>query len=118
MKQATGLLKTITGVQGVRAAVLASGDGFAMEAEIRDSSIDPELTAVLTRDAVAAARKMFSELDQSQFIQGIYEYTKGTILFANLPGGAYLVILASKDAEKAKVWNGVASNFKDLLKVL
>jgi predicted regulator of Ras-like GTPase activity (Roadblock/LC7/MglB family) len=118
MKQATELLRKINDVQGVRAAILAGGDGFVIEAEILDDGIDPETTAVITRDAVAAARKMFSELDRSQFIQCLFEHTKGTVLFANLPGDAYLVVFASKDANKARVWNSVVSNFRDLLKVV
>lgn len=118
MKQATDILKRIADNQGVRAAVLTSGDGFAMEKEIRDSSIDGDFLAVISRDVVAAARKMFFELDKGQFMQGVFEYSNGVVLFANLPRGAYLVVIASKNVNKAQIWNSVAGNFRGLLEVI
>ncbi len=94
MKQASNLLKKIADNQNIRAVVLTDGDGFTMEKEIRDSSIDADLLAVISRDMVAAARKMFFELDKGQLMQGVIEYSNGVVLFANLPRGAYLVVLA------------------------
>jgi len=118
MKQANELLIKIAETRGVRAVILANGDGFAMENEIRDRNIDTDLLAVISRDVVAAARKMFYELDNGQLIQGVFEYTNGVILFANLPRGVYLIILASNKVNKAQIWDSVAGNFRGLLKTV
>jgi predicted regulator of Ras-like GTPase activity (Roadblock/LC7/MglB family) len=118
MKQASDLLKKIADNQNVRAVVLTDGDGFAMEKEIRDNNIDADFLAVISRDMVAAARKMFFELDKGQFMQGVIEYSNGVVLFTNLPRGAYLVVLTSKNANKAKVWDSIAGNFRGLLEII
>ena len=118
MKQANDLLKKIAESKNIRAVVLTTGDGFAMEKEIRDKSLDSDLLAVISRDVVVAARKMFFELDKGQFIQGVFEYTNGVVLFANLPRETYLIVLASKNVNKAQVWDSVAGNFRGLLEVI
>ena len=118
MKQASDLLSIIADNHGVRAVVLTSGDGFAMEKDIRDDNLNADYVAVISRDVVEAARKMFFELDKSQFVQGVIEYANGVVLFANLPRGTYLIVIASKELNKAQIWDCVARNFQGLLKVI
>lgn len=118
MKQAQAVLSKIAGVEGVRAVLLVSGDGFPLETVIGAGSLPADEVAAIARDATAAARKLVEELDQGQLIQGLLEYSKGAVLFTNLPLGMTLIVVARKGVNKAALWNATASNFREILKAL
>ncbi len=98
--------------------MLVSGDGFPLEAVTNDASLVTEEVAALARDGAAAARRMVAELDEGQFIQGIIEYSKGTVLFTNLPLQMTLVLVGARGADKGALWNAAAANFREVVSAL
>jgi predicted regulator of Ras-like GTPase activity (Roadblock/LC7/MglB family) len=118
MKKAKEVLAKLAAVEGVRAAVLVSGDGFPLEAAVRDAALAPDELAAVARDGVAAVRRMVAELGQGQFIQGVLESAQGSILFTNLPAQLTLVLVAARGANKAALWNAAAAHFADVMAAL
>jgi len=118
VKKALDVLNKIAALDGVRAVVIVSGDGFPLESIIRDSAFDADELAALARDGAAAARDMVGNLDGGQFVQGVFEYSKGSIVMTNLPLRMTLVIVAAKGSNKAALWNAAASLFPEVLKIL
>jgi predicted regulator of Ras-like GTPase activity (Roadblock/LC7/MglB family) len=105
-------------VEGVRAAVLVTGDGMPLEYVVKDAALNPEEVAALLRDGVAALRRMLAELEQGQLVQGVLEYSKGTVLFTNLPLNMTLALVAARGANKAELWNATATHFPEVLAAL
>ena len=66
MKKATEVLKKIAALDGVRAVVLVSGDGFPLESVIKDEALNAEEVAALARDGAPAAPEMVGEIEQGQ----------------------------------------------------
>ena len=118
MKKALEILNKFAAVDGVRAVLIVSGDGFPLESVISDDSLDAEELAALARDGAAAAREMVENLDGGQFVQGVFEYSKGSVLLTNLPLRMTLAIVAAKGSNKAALWNAAASLFPEVLRVL
>jgi len=56
VKRAMEVLDKIAALDGVRAVVLVSGDGFPLESVIKDDALNAEEVAALARDGAAAAR--------------------------------------------------------------
>ena len=118
MKKATEVLKKIAALDGVRAVVLVSGDGFPLESVIKDEALDAEEVAALARDGAAAAREMVEEMEQGQFVQGVFEYSKGTILLTNLPLRMTMAVVMSRGGNKAALWNAAATAFPEVVRAL
>lgn len=118
MKKATEVLNKLAAVEGVRAAVLVAGDGFPLEAVVKDEALSADEVAALVCDGVGAIRGMLSELEGGQFVQGVLEYSKGSLLLTNLPLKMTLVLIAARSANKARLWDAVAANFKEILAAL
>ena len=118
MKKATEVLKKIAALDGVRAVVLVSGDGFPLESVIKDEALNAEEVAALARDGAAAAREMVEEMEQGQFVQGVFEYSKGTILLPNLPLRMTLAVVMSRGGNKAALWNAAATAFPEVVRAL
>jgi predicted regulator of Ras-like GTPase activity (Roadblock/LC7/MglB family) len=118
VKKALEILNKFAAVDGVRAVVLVSGDGFPLESVISDDALDADEVAALARDGAAAARDMVENLDGGQFVQGVLEYSKGSVLLTNLPLRMTLVTVAAKGSNKAALWNAAASLFPEVLKIL
>ena len=118
MKKATEVLKKIAALDGVRAVVLVSGDGFPLESVIKDEALDAEAVAALARDGAAAAREMVEEMEQVQFVQGVFEYSKGTILLTNLPLRMTMAVVMSRGGNKAALWNAAATAFPEVVRAL
>lgn len=118
MKKALDILNKFAAVDGVRAVLIVSGDGFPLESVISDDALDAEELAALARDGAAAAREMVENLDGGQFVQGVFEYSKGSVLLTNLPLQMTLAIVAAKGSNKAALWNAAASLFPEVLRVL
>jgi len=118
MKKAFEVLNKLAAVEGVRAAVLVAGDGFPLEAVVKDETLRTEEVAALTCDGVGAIRSMLAELEGGQFVQGVLEYSKGAVLITNLPLKMTLVLIASRSANKARLWDAVAANFKEVMAAL
>ncbi|UCH78901.1 MAG: roadblock/LC7 domain-containing protein [Candidatus Coatesbacteria bacterium] len=118
MKKATDVLDKIAGTAGVRAVMLISGDGLPLEAVVKDDTLRAEEVAALARDAAAAARDMVYELEEGQFVQGIFEYSKGVVLLTNLPLRMTLAVITSPEANKAQLWNTAAALFPEVVRAL
>ena len=118
MKKAEEILGKLAALEGVRAVILVSGDGFPMESVIKDDALHADELAAVARDGAAATRQMVAELDGGQFVQGIVEYSKGTVLVTNLPLQISLVLVATRNANKAALWNAAASHFGEVMKAL
>lgn len=118
MKKATEVLNKIAALDGVRAVVLVSGDGFPLESVIKDEALNAEEVAALARDGAAAAREMVEEMEQGQFVQGVFEYSKGTILLTNLPLRMTMAVVMSRRANKAALWNAAATAFPEVVRAL
>lgn len=89
-----------------------------LESVINDASLSAEEMAAACRDGAAASRQMVAELDGGQFIQGVVEYSKGTVLVTNLPLQMALVVVATRQVNKATLWNAVAAHFQEVIKAL
>lgn len=118
MKKATEVLNKIAALDGVRAVVLVSGDGFPLESVIKDEALNAEEVAALARDGAAAAREMVEEMEQGQFVQGVFEYSKGTILLTNLPLRMTMAVVMSRGGNKAALWNAAATAFPEVVRAL
>ena len=118
MKKALDVLNKIAALDGVRAVVIVSGDGFPLESVIRDLAFDADELAALARDGAAAAREMVENLEEGQFVQGVFEYSKGSILLTNLPLRMTLAVVAARGRNKAELWNAAASLFPEVLRAL
>jgi predicted regulator of Ras-like GTPase activity (Roadblock/LC7/MglB family) len=118
MKKAEKVLARFTDIAGVRAAMLASADGLPMESVIRDEGLAADELAALARDVAAVARRTVKELDDGKFVQGLLEYSKGAVLYTNLPMELLLVVVAARNVNKAHLWNAAARNFADVVGVL
>lgn len=118
MKKATEVLNKIAALDGVRAVVLISGDGFPLESVIKDEALKAEEVAALARDGAAAAREMVEEMEQGQFVQGVFEYSKGTILLTNLPLRMTMAVVMSRGGNKAALWNAAATAFPEVIRAL
>jgi len=118
VKKALDVLHRIAGTSGVRAVMLVSGDGLPLEAVVKDDTFDAEEVAALARDAAAAVRDMASGLEEGQFVQGIFEYSKGVVLLTNLPLRMALAVIASREANKAHLWNTAAALFPEVVRAL
>lgn len=118
MKRAMEVLSKIAALDGVRAAVLVSGDGFPLESVIKDDALNPEEVAALARDGAAAARDMVEHMEQGQFVQGILEYSKGAVLLTNLPLRMTLAVVMARGGNKAALWNAAATAFPDVVRAL
>ncbi|HUV86710.1 MAG TPA: roadblock/LC7 domain-containing protein [bacterium] len=118
MKKATEVLNRIATLDGVRAVVLVSGDGFPLESVIRDETLNAEEVAALARDGAAAAREMVNDMEQGQFVQGVFEYSKGAILLTNLPLRMTLAVVMSRGGNKAALWNAAATAFPEVIRAL
>jgi predicted regulator of Ras-like GTPase activity (Roadblock/LC7/MglB family) len=118
VKKTVEVLNKIAAVKGVRAALLVSGDGFPLESVIADDAFDADELAALARDAAAAARDMVENLEGGQFVQGVIEYSKGSILLTNLPLRMTLAVVAAKGSNKAALWNAAAALFPEVLRAL
>ena len=118
MKKAEVVLNKLAALPGVRAVMLVSGDGLPLEAVMRDETLNADELAAIARDGVAATRQMVAEIDGGQFVQGVVEYSKGTVLVTNLPLAMTLIVLATRSVNKADLWNGVAAHFAEVLKAL
>ena len=118
MKKATEVLNKIAALDGVRAVVLVSGDGFPLESVIKDEALNAEEVAALARDGAAAAREMVEEMEQGQFVQGVFEYSKGTILLTNLPLRMTMAVVMSRGGNKAALWNAAATAFPEVIRAL
>jgi predicted regulator of Ras-like GTPase activity (Roadblock/LC7/MglB family) len=118
VKKATEVLNKIAALDGVRAVVLVSGDGFPLESVIRDETLNAEEVAALARDGAAAAREMVNDMEQGQFVQGVFEYSKGAILLTNLPLRMTLAVVMSRGGNKAALWNAAATAFPEVVRAL
>jgi len=118
VKKATEVLNRIATLDGVRAVVLVSGDGFPLESVIRDETLNAEEVAALARDGAAAAREMVNDMEQGQFVQGVFEYSKGAILLTNLPLRMTLAVVMSRGGNKAALWNAAATAFPEVIRAL
>ena len=118
MKKALDVLNKIAALDGVRAVVIVSGDGFPLESVIRDLTLEADELAALARDGAAAAREMVENLEEGQFVQGVFEYSKGSILLTNLPLRMTLAVVAARGSNKAELWNAAASLFPEVLRAL
>jgi len=118
VKKAEDILNKFAALDGVRAALIVSGDGFPLEAVIADDALDADELAALARDGAAAARDMVENLEGGQFVQGVFEYSQGSILLTNLPLRMTLAVVAAKGSNKAALWNAAASLFPEVLRVL
>ena len=118
MKKATEVLSKIAALDGVRAVVLVSGDGFPLESVIKDEALNAEEVAALARDGAAAAREMVEEMEQGQFVQGVFEYSKGTVLLTNLPLRMTMAVVMSRGGNKAALWNAAATAFPEVVRAL
>ncbi len=118
MKKAMEVLNKIAALDGVRAAVLVSGDGFPLESVIKDEALNVDEVAALARDGAAAARDMVESIEQGQFVQGIFEYSKGAILLTNLPLRMTLAVVISRGGNKAALWNAAATAFPEVIRAL
>ncbi len=118
MKRAMEVLNKIAALDGVRAAVIVSGDGFPLESVIKDETLSAEEVAALACDGAAAARDMVQNMEQGQFVQGVFEYSKGAILLTNLPLRMTLAVVISRGGNKAALWNAAATAFPEVIKAL
>jgi predicted regulator of Ras-like GTPase activity (Roadblock/LC7/MglB family) len=118
VKKAMEVLNKIAALDGVRAAVLVSGDGFPLESVIKDEALNVEEVAALARDGAAAAREMAENIEQGQFVQGVFEYSKGAILLTNLPLRMTLAVIMSRGGNKAALWNAAATAFPEVIRAL
>ncbi len=118
MKKAEEVLNKIAALEGVRAVMLVSGDGFPMETVMRDANLNADELAAVARDGVTATRRMVAEIDGGQFIQAVVEYSKGTVLVTNLPLAMTLIVVATRNVNKATLWNGVAAYFAEVVRAL
>jgi len=118
VKKALDVLNRIAAVDGVRAVILVSGDGFALESVVKDDVLNVEEIAALARDGAAAAREMVENIEQGQFVQGVLEYSKGAILLTNLPLRMTLAVIMSRRGNKAAIWNAAAALFPEVVRAL
>ncbi len=118
MKKADKVLAKLAALEGVRAVMLVSGDGLPLESVLHDTSLGAEELAAAARDGAAASRRIVSDLDCGQFVQGVVEYSKGTVLVTNLPFQLALVVVATRNVNKAALWNAVATHFNEVLNAL
>jgi predicted regulator of Ras-like GTPase activity (Roadblock/LC7/MglB family) len=112
------VLQKLAALDGVRAVLIISADGFPLESVINDKTLDADELAALVRDGAAAARGMAEEVDSAQFVQGVFEHSKGSILLTNLPLSMTLAILAGKGGNKPALWNAAATHFPEVIRAL
>jgi len=118
MKKTYEVLHKLAAVEGVRAAVLVSGDGIPLEAVVKDAALDAEMVAASLRDGAGAVRRVLAELDLGQLAQGVIESSQGTVLITNLPLNMTLVLVAARGANKAALWNAAVQHFREVMAAL
>jgi predicted regulator of Ras-like GTPase activity (Roadblock/LC7/MglB family) len=97
----SGLAEVIRGLSsrdGVRAAVLLSADGLAIEHGATDP-VEPETVAALAATLAQHGHRLGEGTRQGELRTAVLEYADGSVVLARVGGGDWLAFLARSDAD-------------------
>jgi len=98
--------------------MVVDNDGFLIESVGDKSSDDIAYIAAIVRDVYHNLKKVTTSYTKSLPIQGIFETTKGSIIFSFFPN-SFTLFGISKDKVKIKdVWNSLAKVYKSIAEIL
>jgi len=98
--------------------IVVDGDGFLIENVGLVSSDDNTFTAAIVRDVYQSLKKLTTSAQKSLPIQGIFETTKGSIIFSFFPNNIAIFGISKDNVKIKDVWNSLAKVYKGIAEAL
>ncbi|MBD3277045.1 MAG: dynein regulation protein LC7 [Candidatus Aegiribacteria sp.] len=102
MENIQDILKDLTGVSGISAAVCVGRDGFVIESSTK-SDVDAEILGAVVSAGMGSSESIGKELKVGDMAQAMLEYDSGIILMAGIGPDAILSVLAAKDSSLGNI---------------
>jgi uncharacterized protein len=112
------LLEEVSQVDGVRAAVVVSRDGFLIEGIAASGELDSETLGAAVSTGIVAAETTGRDLSVGAMIQSMTEYDQGIVLVSLLGPDAVLAVVARLGANLGNVRYQVRKRSPEILALL
>ena len=98
MSKLKNLLTDFVGVEGVKAAVVISRDGFVIEGETNGTGLDNDAVGAVVSVGIGSSSVMANELQVGEIAQTMFECAKGVVVVTCLGANALLALVSDASA--------------------
>ena len=97
------LLKELTSLDGINAALVVNRDGFMIDGVIRTEMIDMEYMAAIISAGVGSSEQMARQLELGVLNLNMVECEKGVVVVVQIGENAIMAVVADLDAKLGNV---------------
>src|SRR5579862_6176121 len=98
MSKLKNLLQEFVGVEGVKAAVVISSDGFVIEGETNGTGMDNDAVGAVVSVGIGSSAVMAIELQVVDIAQTIFDCAKGVVVVTFVAANACLALVSDGSA--------------------
>jgi uncharacterized protein len=115
MNTLQNLLDDLTKIDGLRAAVVVSRDGFVVEGSMRREGVDMDTMAALISAGAVSSEVMASQLGVGELELNMIECKQGTIVVVTLGEDAIMAVIADHHATIGTIRYQLKKRIRDII---
>ncbi len=108
------MLKDITDLEGINAAVVVNRDGFMIEGVIKTGTIDVEYVAAIISAGIGSSEQMASQLELGSLNITMVECEKGVVVVVLLGDDAVMAVVTDLKANLGNVRYQLKKRISDI----
>ena len=118
MNSLKNLLKELTDLEGINAAVVVNRDGFMIDGMMRGGQVDMEYMAAIISAGVGSSEQMARQLDLGEITLNMIECEKGVVMINVLEEDAIMAVVSDPSATLGNVRYQLKKRIPDIRSAL